>query len=321
MRSYTWILIVSLLLTAVAMPALSSAQSGDLQVTVSESTIFIGDSLTIEALYSPEIVENASVNVSAYHVDVFIYDLQSGERVWKTNGSMSAGGNFTCVFTTNRSTEFGHYTIYLRVQNVTKSIDFSVSPSLLDIWMDNQEQKKLNEERAAKEDWALNWYLPWATALALFVGYLVIFRTRVKEGKLADLWDGIFTFRKERAIKKAVKDYRDPDRSKYRRHHDKPTAVRAQEINDIEDNKRHAMALYNRKMSRAHKKAQEALELVTWSQEWKKKAVMPIERELLKKQRIQKETKEKFLEDAKKENRRVIEKEPEEKDEEKEAAK
>jgi hypothetical protein len=323
-------LIVSLMLMTIVavLPAPTSAQGEDLRVFISQPTIFIGESVTIQALYLPAEGEN----ISAYKVDVYIYEMQTGSGIWEVHGGMSSGGNFTCVFETNRTTEFGYYTAYVRVQNMTASREFTVQPSNLDNYLIGQEIKAKQDEFIARAFEFMNWQLPITVIIALFAGGYVAFRTRVKEGKLRDIWDYIFTFLKERKVKKMFKDYRDPDRSKYKKHHDKSIALRTMEINDLEDNKRHALSLYNRKLSRArkldakadeleesgeigraHRKREAAKEIRDWCEIWKKNVIFRIERHLQIKQRIQKETKSKFLSDALKEHKRIIEEEPEEK--------
>lgn len=326
MKYCAWKISISLMMTAfVLLPAVASAQGGgDMSLTLSQPTIYIGGNLTISAHYDPP----AGEKLTTFNITVTIYEIQIRSDVWHVNGKMSARGNFSCVFWTNSSTDFGYYIASAKVENTSTSLKFGVNPSNLDIWQEQQNDKVRDQARDDKMDFVWNYYLPISVLIALAAGGYVAFKDRVGNGKLTDIWDFIFAFIRERKIKSMFSDFRDPDRLKYRRHHEQPIIKKSLDALDLHNNLKRANALYERKIAladrresdsnyyskigrekMAHKRKRRSEKLREWAGDWKKSVIDMIETELVAKKVEITDTKKKLVSDSKRGSKRIIESE------------
>jgi len=208
-----------ILLCLVATPALSSASSGEVSISVSKSTIFLGESLTINISYSAPSGDGNLTNVSG--VRVFITEISSGAITQRIDGMMSAGGKFSCSFTANESTDFGYYSAYVVVGNVSGSAKFQVSPSLLDNWMLGQEDLRQDQANGATLN-TLAWIVPLsAGVIGCVVGAFAYVKSCLPESDWEDFKKWFFRGREWRIWKKfsPYTDARDTDRRRFMRTH------------------------------------------------------------------------------------------------------
>ena len=210
------VVLILLLSVAIVLPA-TSASSGEVSISVSKPTIFIGESLMINVSYQVSPDNGNLTNVSG--VRVFITEMSSGAIVERIDGVMSAGGNFICSFTANESTDFGYYSAYVVVGNVSGMVKFQVSPSDLDIWIGQQEAKKRESARDFKID--VLWHL-YPILIIVIVAAIIIyvkFKNKVPSGKAKDAVDLLLTKHQLEWIgKKLTDDARDPSRIGYLKH-------------------------------------------------------------------------------------------------------
>jgi len=240
------VVLILLLSVAIVLPA-TSASSGEVSISVSKPTIFIGESLMINVSYQVSPDNGNLTNVSG--VRVFITEMSSGAIVERIDGVMSAGGNFICSFTANESTDFGYYSAYVLVGNVSGMVKFQVSPSLLDNWILGQEDLRQDQANGAMLN-TLAWIVPLSAAvIGCTVGAFAYVKSRLPESDWEDFKKWFFRGREWRIWKKfsPYTDARDTDRRRFMRTHFKTISSYEGKLDAVRYDRMRLQKIYDKK--------------------------------------------------------------------------
>jgi hypothetical protein len=240
------VVLILLLSVAIVLPA-TSASSGEVSISVSKPTIFIGESLMINVSYQVSPDNGNLTNVSG--VRVFITEMSSGAIVERIDGVMSAGGNFICSFTANESTDFGYYSAYVIVGNVSGMAEFQVSPSLLDNWMLGNQILELLKSINGMVSMVFTYFIPVAALIGCTVGAFAYVKSRLPESDWEDFKKWFFRGREWRIWKKfsPYTDARDTDRRRFMRTHFKTISSYEGKLDAVRYDRMRLQKIYDKK--------------------------------------------------------------------------
>ena len=240
------VVLILLLSVAIVLPA-TSASSGEVSISVSKPSIFLGESLTINISYSAPSGDGNLTNLS--DVRVFIAEISSGAIVERIDGVMSAGGNFICSFTANESTDFGYYSAYVIVGNVSGMAEFQVSPSLLDNWMLGNQILELLKSINGMVSMVFTYFIPVAALIGCTVGAFAYVKSRLPESDWEDFKKWFFRGREWRIWTKfsPYTDARDTDRRRFMRTHFKTISSYEGKLDAVRYDRMRLQKIYDKK--------------------------------------------------------------------------
>jgi hypothetical protein len=207
------------MLMALLMPLVSADIENpvvnEVKIEISKTDIFRGDSITINVT----LIGNSTVNVSGVPLSIMISEKSSGAFVMKKEGESYSDGTFLTFFTSNDSTDFGTYYVWVSVGNMSAFTSFDVVPDALDIY---QLLLKILEEetRQSANFAAIPWIVLFGTLFGLFTilaHYFIRKLPAYTRRNIVDLSVKVFDWS---FWKRMVGEIRDFDKHRYRKYND-----------------------------------------------------------------------------------------------------
>jgi hypothetical protein len=206
----TMALLMPLVSAEVATPVVN-----EVKIEISKTDIYQGESIVINIT----LVGNATVNASGVALSIRISEKTTGAYVMIKDGESYSDGTYLAFFTSNETTEFGTYYVWVSVGNMSAFTSFDVNPDSLDLYL--LLQKIYETELQHSANFAV---LPWIVffvivfcVFTIVVHYFIRKLPAYTRRNIVDLSVKMFDWR---FWKRMVGEIRDFDKHRYRKYND-----------------------------------------------------------------------------------------------------